>query len=101
MNYRSVVIYGTARPVTERAEKLSALQALIERVHPGRWPEVRSPTDSELRQTLVVGLPITEASAKVRTGPPIDDEDDLTLDVWAGVVPLETRRLEGIPDPAG
>ena len=101
MNYRSVVVFGTATAVEERSAKLVALEALIERIHPGRWTEARPPTDAELRQTLVVSVPLDEASAKVRSGPPIDDVDDYALDVWAGEIPLETRRLEGIPDPTG
>jgi nitroimidazol reductase NimA-like FMN-containing flavoprotein (pyridoxamine 5'-phosphate oxidase superfamily) len=101
MNYRSVVVFGTATAVDDRGAKLAALEALIERIHPGRWAEARRPTDAELRQTLVVALPLDEASAKVRTGPPIDDPEDYALDVWAGEIPLETRRLEGVPDPTG
>jgi hypothetical protein len=101
MNYRSVVVFGTATPVTEPGAKLAALEALIERIHPGRWSEARQPTDAELRQTLVVAVPLDEASAKVRTGPPIDDAEDYALDVWAGEIPLVTTRLEGVPDPTG
>jgi nitroimidazol reductase NimA-like FMN-containing flavoprotein (pyridoxamine 5'-phosphate oxidase superfamily) len=101
MNYRSVVVYGVPTAVEDPAQKLAALEALIERIHPGRWTEARQPTAAELRQTLVIALSLDEASAKVRTGPPIDDEEDYALDVWAGVVPLETRRLEAIPDPTG
>ena len=101
MNYRSVVVFGAATAVEEREAKLAALEALIERIHPGRWTEARPPTDSELRQTLVVAVPLDEASAKVRSGPPIDDPEDYALDVWAGEIPLETRRLEGVPDPTG
>jgi nitroimidazol reductase NimA-like FMN-containing flavoprotein (pyridoxamine 5'-phosphate oxidase superfamily) len=101
MNYRSVVVFGTAVAVEDPQAKLAALEALIERIHPGRWSEARPPTETELRNTLVVALPLTEASAKVRTGPPIDDDEDYSLSVWAGEIPLETRRLEGIPDPAG
>jgi hypothetical protein len=101
MNYRSVVVFGAATAVEEREAKLAALEALIERIHPGRWTEARPPTDSELRQTLVVSVPLDEASAKLRSGPPIDDPEDYALDVWAGEIPLETRRLEGVPDPTG
>jgi hypothetical protein len=101
MNYRSVVVFGAATAVEERDAKLAALEALVERIHPGRWTEARPPTDAELRQTLVVSVPLDEASAKVRTGPPIDDPEDYALDVWAGEIPLETRRLEGVPDPTG
>jgi nitroimidazol reductase NimA-like FMN-containing flavoprotein (pyridoxamine 5'-phosphate oxidase superfamily) len=101
MNYRSVVVFGVPITVEDPQVKVAALEALIERIHPGRWNEARPPTESELRKTLVVGLPLDEASAKVRTGPPVDDAEDYALDVWAGVVPLETRRLEGVPDPTG
>ena len=98
MNYRSVVVFGPARAVDDRAEKLAALEALVERIVVGRWSDARHPTEAELRQTLVVALPLTEASAKVRTGPPIDDEEDYRLPVWAGVIPLEIRRLDPVPD---
>jgi nitroimidazol reductase NimA-like FMN-containing flavoprotein (pyridoxamine 5'-phosphate oxidase superfamily) len=98
VNYRSVVVFGSARAVDATDEKLAALEALMERIAEGRWAEVRRPTDAELRQTLVIAVPLAEASAKVRTGPPIDDADDYALSVWAGVVPIESRRLEPIPD---
>ena len=88
MNYRSVVIFGKAREVTERDEKLRALEALVEHVVRGRGAEVRAPNESELRQTLVLALPISEASAKIRTGGPVDDDEDYALPVWAGVLPL-------------
>jgi nitroimidazol reductase NimA-like FMN-containing flavoprotein (pyridoxamine 5'-phosphate oxidase superfamily) len=88
MNYRSVVVLGRARPVDDRAEKEAAFQALVEHVCPGRWRDARWPDARETDATLVVALDLAEASAKVRTGPPVDDEADLTLDVWAGVVPL-------------
>ncbi|HEX8172853.1 MAG TPA: pyridoxamine 5'-phosphate oxidase family protein [Thermoanaerobaculia bacterium] len=88
MNYRSVVIFGKAREVTEREEKLRALDALVEHVVRGRGAEVRAPNESELRQTLVLALPISEASAKIRTGGPVDDDEDYALPVWAGVLPL-------------
>jgi nitroimidazol reductase NimA-like FMN-containing flavoprotein (pyridoxamine 5'-phosphate oxidase superfamily) len=101
MNYRSVVVFGVPTAVEDPERKSAALEALIERIHPGRWTEARPPDDGELRQTLVVALPLDEASAKIRTGPPIDDAEDYALDVWAGVIPLETRRLEGVPDPTG
>lgn len=101
MNYRSVVVFGAAAAVTDGDEKLRALEALIERVHPGRWLEVRQPNASELRATLVVAVPLDEASAKVRTGPPIDDDEDYALPVWAGEIPLQTQRLEGVQDLPG
>ena len=101
MNYRSVVVFGMATAVEDPAAKRRALEALIERIHPGRWNEARQPTASELRQTLVVSLPLAEASAKVRSGPPIDDDEDYALDVWAGEIPLRTVRMEAVPDPTG
>jgi nitroimidazol reductase NimA-like FMN-containing flavoprotein (pyridoxamine 5'-phosphate oxidase superfamily) len=90
MNYRSVVAFGIAREVTDVDEKLTAFRALVDHVVPNRWPEVRAPSDKEIRSTLVLALPLTEASAKVRTGPPIDDEADHGLPVWAGELPLHT-----------
>lgn len=98
MNYRSVVVMGVAEPVTEPGEKWDALEAIVEHVATGRAAESRAPTDSELRQTLVVKLALDEASAKVRVGPPIDDEDDMALDIWAGVVPLATVAGEPVID---
>jgi nitroimidazol reductase NimA-like FMN-containing flavoprotein (pyridoxamine 5'-phosphate oxidase superfamily) len=98
MNYRSVVVFGTAREVTDRQEKLAALEALVEHVVPGRSRVARGPNEQELRATLVLALPIEEASAKIRTGPPLDDEEDYKLDVWAGVIPLTMTRGEPIRD---
>jgi len=98
MNYRSVVVLGTARLVEERAEKLAALRGFTDHVVPGRWAELRPITDQELKGTAVLALPIEEASAKVRTGPPKDDEDDLSWPVWAGVVPLVTTPGDPSPD---
>jgi nitroimidazol reductase NimA-like FMN-containing flavoprotein (pyridoxamine 5'-phosphate oxidase superfamily) len=98
MNYRSVVVFGRAR-VLEGSEKLEALRAIVEHAFPGRYEEVRGPKRSELRQTLVLHLPIEEASAKVRSGPPVDDEADYALDVWAGVLPLATTPGTPVPDP--
>lgn len=89
INYRSVVIFGKANVVNDASEKLSALHSLTEHIVPQRWPDVRPPDESELRATLVLKLPITEVSAKVRTGPPIDDEEDYKLPIWAGVLPLK------------
>ena len=99
MNYRSVVVLGTARPVTDAKEKWDALHAIVEHVAPGRWAEVREPSDKELRATLVLGLSLDEASAKIRTGPPLDDEEDYALASWAGVVPLRLTALDPIPEP--
>jgi nitroimidazol reductase NimA-like FMN-containing flavoprotein (pyridoxamine 5'-phosphate oxidase superfamily) len=89
MNYRSVVVFGAARPVTDLAEKAAALEAIVEHAIPGRSREARPPNDYELRYTAVSALPIEEASAKVRTGGPVEEEEDLSLPVWAGVLPLQ------------
>ncbi|HYH84535.1 MAG TPA: pyridoxamine 5'-phosphate oxidase family protein [Pyrinomonadaceae bacterium] len=99
MNYRSVVIFGTARAVESDEEKTEALRAFTEHVMRGRWDDVRWPSARELSQTTVLALALEEASAKVRTGPPIDDEEDYEMKVWAGVVPLETVVGEAVPDP--
>jgi nitroimidazol reductase NimA-like FMN-containing flavoprotein (pyridoxamine 5'-phosphate oxidase superfamily) len=98
MNYRSVVLFGAGRPVTDNAEKAQALEAIVEHIVPGRWKDARRPVATELMQTLVVQFPITEASAKVRTGPPIDNEDDYALDVWAGVIPMKLAPGEPLAD---
>lgn len=97
MNYRSVVILGTARVVDEADEKRAALDAIVEHVLPGRSTEARAPTPEELRATSVLAFPITEASAKVRSGPPIDLEADYALPCWAGVIPLSI--VAGTPEP--
>ena len=94
MNYRSVMLFGRAEPVTDDDEKERALLAIVEHMEPGRTSDTRPPTAEELRATLVVRLPIHEGSAKVRTGPPIDDPADLALDHWAGVIPLSLVRGE-------
>jgi nitroimidazol reductase NimA-like FMN-containing flavoprotein (pyridoxamine 5'-phosphate oxidase superfamily) len=99
VNYRSVVILGTARLVTEPAEKMEALRVFTEHVMKGRWDDVRQPTEQELKATTVLALPLEEVSAKVRTGGPIDDEEDYALPIWAGVLPLETAAKEPLPDP--
>ena len=98
MNYRSVVILGQARLVVDVAEKTTALRAFTNHIAPGRWNELRPITDKELAATSVLALPIEEASAKVRTGPPIDDDDDHTWPVWAGVVPLALTHGQPVPD---
>ena len=98
MNYRSVVVLGAGRQVTDAAEKQRALHALIERVHPGRSALLRAPTPQELELTTVVALPIEEASAKIRTGPPIDLEADYARACWAGVLPLELVAGTPLPD---
>jgi nitroimidazol reductase NimA-like FMN-containing flavoprotein (pyridoxamine 5'-phosphate oxidase superfamily) len=99
MNYRSVVIFGTAERVDDLDEKRRALDALVEHVVAGRGADARPPTESEMRKTLVVRLPIREASAKVRTGGPVDDEEDLALDIWAGVVPCRVTFDAPEPEP--
>jgi len=99
MNYRSVMVFGRARVIDDRAEKSQALFALSEHMIPGRWKDVREPNEAELQQTTVLSLPITEASAKIRTGPPLDDEGDYDLPVWAGVIPLRMIADEPIQDP--
>ena len=99
MNYRSVVVFGQATVVREREEKLAALFALSEHFIPGRWDEVRGPSEQELKATTVLALPLAEVSAKVRTGPPIDDEEDYELNVWAGVIPLRLEADGPVSDP--
>lgn len=98
MNYRSVVLLGRATAVVEREEKTRVLNALVEHVCRGRSAEVRPPNEKELAQTMVLRLPIEEASAKIRTGPPIDEEEDYRLRVWAGVLPLPLTPAEPIAD---
>src|SRR5437773_101704 len=98
INYRSVVVLGNATLVEDAAEKIRALEAFTEHIVPGRWADVRWPTELELKATSVLKLPITEASAKVRTGPPIDDEDDYDLDVWAGVLPMSLQAGKPLAD---
>jgi nitroimidazol reductase NimA-like FMN-containing flavoprotein (pyridoxamine 5'-phosphate oxidase superfamily) len=99
INYRSVVMFGRARIVDDREAKLAALFAFSEQVIPGRWNDVREPTEQELKATTVLALPLVEVSAKVRTGPPIDDEEDYALNVWAGVLPLRIAAGAPISDP--
>ena len=99
MNYRSVVVLGTAVAVQDPAEKLEALRRLSEHILPGRWAESRQPNEKEIKATLVMRLPITEFSAKVRQGPPIDDAEDLAFPTWAGVIPLQMVAGEPIDDP--
>jgi nitroimidazol reductase NimA-like FMN-containing flavoprotein (pyridoxamine 5'-phosphate oxidase superfamily) len=99
LNYRSVVILGEPHLVTDEAEKLRAMQGIVEHACPGRWNDVRLPTAGELRSTLVIRIPIVEASAKIRTGPPIDFDFDLQSDTWAGLIPLQTVRGTPVPDP--
>lgn len=98
VNYRSVVILGTARLVEEAAEKMEALRLFTEHVMKGRWDDVRLPTEQEMKATTVLAIPLEEVSAKVRTGGPVDDEADYSLPVWAGVLPLEMVAKEPVPD---
>ena len=99
INYRSVVMFGRATIVDDREAKLAALFAFSEQVIPGRWNDVREPTEQELRATTALALPLLEVSAKVRTGPPIDDEEDYALNVWAGVLPLHIAAGAPVSDP--
>ncbi len=98
INYRSVVTFGTARLIDNREKKISALRVISEHVIRGRWADVREPSEQELKATSVLEFAIEEASAKVRTGPPVDDELDYALPVWAGVLPLKTEAQPAIPD---
>ncbi len=99
MNFRSVVILGVATEVTDVQMKRRAFDALVEHVVPGRSADIRVATDQELRATSVLCVPITEASAKIRTGPPLDDEEDLKLPCWAGVVPVSLQAAAPVADP--
>jgi uncharacterized protein len=98
VNYRSVVVFGQATPVEPEA-RIQALELFTEKLVPGRWADVRPPTRQELKGTNVLSLPLDEASAKVRTGPPIDDDEDYDLPVWAGVLPIRTVVDPPQPDP--
>ena len=99
MNYRSVVIFGKVSEVLDREEKTEALRCFTEHIVKGRWADVRPPSKAELDGTTVLSLPLEEASAKVRTGPPLDDEEDYQLPVWAGVLQLRTKAGELVADP--
>jgi len=104
MNYRSAVVLGRAREVTDPEDKLRAMRCVVEHVVPGRWSEARQPSEGEVKGTTILALGLDEASAKVRSGPPTDDEDDLSFPVWAGVVPLELAPQppladEGVAEP--
>ena len=99
MNYRSVVLFGKGRLIESDEGKLQALEAITDHIVRGRWNDARQPTKQELNVTTVIALSIESASAKVRTGPPNDDEQDYQLPIWAGVVPLEQRAFAPIPDP--
>jgi uncharacterized protein len=99
LNYRSVVAFGRAVVVSDPDEKLAALHAVVERVQPGRWNDSRQPNAGELKATVVLRIPLDRASAKIRSGPPIDASADYDSDYWAGVVPLSLERGDPIPDP--
>jgi nitroimidazol reductase NimA-like FMN-containing flavoprotein (pyridoxamine 5'-phosphate oxidase superfamily) len=99
MNYRSVVVLGTATLVNDDVKKFEVLHALTDHLIRGRWEEIRHPSPDELRRTLVLAIPIREASAKIRVGPPIDEDDDYELSVWAGVLPLKLAATSPIADP--
>jgi nitroimidazol reductase NimA-like FMN-containing flavoprotein (pyridoxamine 5'-phosphate oxidase superfamily) len=98
MNYRSVVIFGKARVLEDEAEKMEAMRVFTDHIMVGRWEESRMPTEKELRATIVLALPLDEASAKIRTGPPVDDDEDYQLPVWAGVLPLRLATGNAVPD---
>jgi hypothetical protein len=98
MNYRSVVVFGKATVLEDPAAKREALRVFTEHVARGRWQEVRQPSEKELKATTVLSLPLDEVSAKVRTGPPLDDEEDYSWPVWAGVLPLELAPFAPLPD---
>jgi nitroimidazol reductase NimA-like FMN-containing flavoprotein (pyridoxamine 5'-phosphate oxidase superfamily) len=98
-NYRSVMLLGEATLVVEKEEKLAALEAIVEHIVPGRWADVRWPTENEVKATSVLAIPIQEASAKIRSGPPLDDEQDYEMDVWAGVIPLASEPMDPEADP--
>ena len=98
MNYRSVVAFGTARKVADPEQKIECLRVISDQLITGRWNDVRGPSEKELKATTVLKFSIEEASAKVRTGPPVDDDDDYGLAVWAGVLPLEIKSQAPVPD---
>jgi hypothetical protein len=98
MNYRSVVAFGKARKIADAGQKLRSLQVISEHLIAGRWREIRGPSEKELKATTVLEFLIEEASSKVRSGPPLDDENDYGLPVWAGVLPLEIRSRPPVPD---
>ena len=99
MNYRSVTVFGRARLVSEASEKMAALSLITDHIVPNRWDEVRGPNELEMKQTVVLALPMEDVAAKVRVGPPADDEEDYALPIWAGVVPIQTQL--GTPQSDG
>lgn len=98
MNYRSVVVLGKGRAIEDPEEKMDAFARFFDAVVPGRWNEVRHPNDVEMKQTLLVEVPITEASAKARTHGALDDDEDYALPIWAGLIPLELKPEAPVPD---
>jgi nitroimidazol reductase NimA-like FMN-containing flavoprotein (pyridoxamine 5'-phosphate oxidase superfamily) len=99
LNHRSVMVFGTARRITDDAEKRRQLEHFVNRVIPGQWDRLRPVSEKELKATTLMSLELTEASAKLRTGPPEDDEEDYAFPVWAGVVPVDFRTGPPVPDP--
>ena len=99
VNYRSVVVLGKARKIEEFGRKLLALEAISEHIIPGRWREVRKPSDTEIKATTILEVEIEQASAKIRSGPPDDQEDDYKLNIWAGIVPLSLTSTFPLKDP--
>ncbi len=100
VNYRSAVIFGTARLITDDPERLRGLRAIVEQLAPGQWDTARTPNGKELAATAVLALPLGEASVKVRSGPPVDDPEDHKLGIWAGVLPVRMAFGEPEADPA-
>jgi len=98
MNYRSVVAFGSARKIADPGQKVESLRIISEHIIPGRWADVRKPSEKELKATTVLEFSISEASSKVRSGPPLDDENDYDLPVWAGVLPLAITSRPPVPD---
>lgn len=99
MNFRSVVLFGSGRVIDDPEEKLEAMRVFTEKILPGRWDDARRPTDKEFKGTLMVAVPIDAASAKVRSGPPADADEDIGLPIWAGVIPYALRPGGPIPAP--
>ena len=98
-NYRSAMVFGTAFKIEDPAQKEAKLKTFVDGLFPGRWDILREMTNQELKATTILGMKIDEASAKVRTGAPGDDEEDYALPIWAGVIPVQTQILPAVPDP--
>jgi len=101
MNYRSVVVLGKTQPIEDPQEKFAAMRSFFERMFPGRWASVRPPSELEMKATMVLAVPLNELSAKVRSGPPVDDEAEYAREVWTGVLPLKLTPGAPQPDPRG